>query len=336
VPVIGIPFGDENNRDFYGDWFDKNTDVGPLNEGFTYFDHLMDWLYVPDTIEGFGTRIIGKAIKKGISEEGILYHLIVNQRERYLDMIERLANEGYLSVSSMANYAEWDKSINGRIARWDTFAVDFTPTPAEINAAVVNEKSVARFTPDKIAGLLSCIKSFNPGFDLKPQNEAEWNQLKVINLIGVKNMDPAKNAATQETTEDTTVTQPASVTNQVEEIFGDAAAETTPEQTPVTNGEDQKSVLEFLKNISAKLDAVTTEVNAIKAKSEVIDGIQGDIKDLQTAIPAMAKHIASYVKGVKPKEEDLQITPVPNTPAGYKGLPRGLPGADKPRNGVRN
>lgn len=326
VPVIGVPFGGSEERDLYGEWFDKNTDLGPLMEGISYFDHQMDWLYVPDSIEGFGTRYIGKTMTKAMTEEGLLEYIIIQRRERYIDMLERLARSNLLSVSSMANYASYDPLVNGRIAEWHKFATDFTPTPAEINARIVNNEKSLRFNEKRLSDLVGIVKHF--GFDLKPKALSDWDGIHVINIYGAKSMPTGTEDKKNEEAEinaDVDAAMDAAIDEVVNSVAGD-----TPENPEPQNGSEEgknapsyTELLELVKSMSEKIDTLTTDL----AKAH------GEVKDIQISLPTLiATNVAkSFAKFGLGKSVDFIQPIVPETPSNgkngsYKGINPKTPG----------
>lgn len=138
VDVVGIPFGGPaylGNRDLDGEYFDKETDIGPLEVGLSYFSHAKD--------PYFGKDLIGLAHKKGLSEEeGWIYRVIVDKRHKYLNLLKTLAKERLLGASSTPHQRSAEKDANGHWKRWHWFEVALTPVPNNPLADQIIEKEL--------------------------------------------------------------------------------------------------------------------------------------------------------------------------------------------------
>lgn len=200
IPVIGVPFGSKDKRDVHGDFFDKSTDVGPLNEFYSYFDHGRDAEWLPTDIKakGFGKQLIGIAKKDKITDEGIIYNIIVDRRHKYKSLIKRLAEEGHLDASSAVRFRENDKSVPGRIQTWHVNTVDLTPTPA---------------SPDAMSLMKSLFEEI-----LKEEG----------------------NLATEKTEEVKNEEAPVSVTDQIDAMLKETEKSTETEEVPVQNGSESE------------------------------------------------------------------------------------------------
>lgn len=132
VRVLGVPFGGPKflqGRDLDGEYFSPDTDIGPLKEAISYFDHNMH------SDVDFGE--IGVAKRVGKTDEGWLYDVIIDERNRYLDMIERLIEEDAVGASSGA--LPWGVRFarNGFIRNWPVIEMSLTHHPANPLAGVV-------------------------------------------------------------------------------------------------------------------------------------------------------------------------------------------------------
>ena len=146
VPVIGIPFNgpaEIGGKDLHNEWFDKSTDVGPLNEAMVYFNHNRFYPLddSPAELERMATlaraykgEVLGIAKKAETTEEGVIYNLVLDMRKRYVKYLKEMIENNLLDVSSGAKYAELDPTSEGRISKWHTVEISLTPSPANPNA----------------------------------------------------------------------------------------------------------------------------------------------------------------------------------------------------------
>lgn len=148
IPVIGIPFGNKNQLDLHEQYFDESTETGILNEVLVYYNHNQFFPANDDVEEleksaylarAFKGRILGVARKEKTTEEGIIYNIILDKREKYVNAIKEMVDDGLLDISSGAKYRELDSIQLGRISRWHTVELSFTPSPANPNAGVLTK-----------------------------------------------------------------------------------------------------------------------------------------------------------------------------------------------------
>lgn len=138
VDVIGVPFGgpaELGNRDADGEYFDKETDIGPLDTALSYFSHAKD--------PYFGKDLLGTAHRMNLSdEEGWIYRVIVDRRHKYLNLLKQLAKEHLLNASSTPHQRSAEKDANGHWSRWHVVEVALTPFPNNPLAKQYIEKAL--------------------------------------------------------------------------------------------------------------------------------------------------------------------------------------------------
>lgn len=143
IPVIGIPFGSQEERDLHNEYFDKSTDVGNLSEVMVYFNHNQFYPASDDPEElqksaylarAFRGEILGIARKAETTDEGIIYNIVLDKRKQYVSALYDMVKDNLLDVSSGAKYRETDPNESGRISKWHTVEISFTPSPANPNA----------------------------------------------------------------------------------------------------------------------------------------------------------------------------------------------------------
>ena len=130
IPVVGVPFGGPSElggKDLHGEYFTAKTDIGPLTEVLSYFDHGLGKV--------FGTDLIGKAYRKTLDPlNGWVYDVVVDRRHRYFEALSKLAEENLLSASSSAYPHTTSREADGEITKWHVIEISLTPEPANSRA----------------------------------------------------------------------------------------------------------------------------------------------------------------------------------------------------------
>lgn len=161
VPVIGIPFNgpsETGGKDLQNEYFDKSTDIGPLNEVMVYFNHNRFYPLddSPEELERMATlaraykgEVLGIAKKAETTEEGVIYNLVLDMRKRYVRYLKEMIENNLLGVSSGAKYAELDPNSEGRISKWHTVEISLTPSPANPNAVTLTKSILQKALEEK-------------------------------------------------------------------------------------------------------------------------------------------------------------------------------------------
>jgi hypothetical protein len=303
IPVIGIPFkGPINgNLDLHGDYFDKSTDLGPLETVMVFWDHGHDELYMRSEMKnlgltdaqiesfgkdfGFGRQHIGIAQRGEITEEGVIYNVILNRRTKYRQVLARAAKNDLLSVSSKALHRVDDPENPGRIKYWAVGAIDFTPTPANPEAKLL-------------------LKSL-----MEDDMQSEVEEVVVQDAPAAASETPAEQPPAQ-----TPITDAIRAVEQAADPVSEAepaaeSSEPEPEQKAVTLESD------LAKSIGERMDALEEKFNAAiaaltKSFEERIASMDANTSkavkdlnaDLQIALPELARQITSNLKGEVRKE----------------------------------
>lgn len=274
--VVGIPFsGPVNGKaDLVGDWFDKSTNLGPLEEVLSYFDHGRsdDWVQkevdklkssgaLPEdfNLSGFGKHLIGKAVRRDTTEEGVLYDIIVDRNHKWADLLVRLFEDGHLGASSKASARINDTAKSGRVDEWHVVAMDLTPSSMNPDAKAVFVKSLA------LEELTMTAKA-----------------------KAVTEVTPTDNAADAVVENDT-----ETVSDRVEKAFG---ADDVPDQPPTEDEAADESAVQAptLADIVADLSA---QVIALREEIEKSATLRDDrLKGIEDALPTLAKNISKQLR----------------------------------------
>lgn len=279
IVVVGIPFTSPlpGNLDRHNQYFDKNTDIGVLDEVMVYFNH--NKYYAADKspaeiakaerlAKAFRGKILGKARKAETTEEGVLYNIVLDKRIPYIQAIEDMIQDGLLDISSGAKYGELDAEKEGRISKWHAVELSFTPNPANPNAVVLSksilEKAIEELDemPDENATPVAQENVGDSGSGEATPNptDALMKSLEAVLAKQVENVNPA----------------------------GDALLE--------------------------KSAVMQTELSELRNQVVVLTEL---VKSLHTALPYMAEQIVMRIDGVKSAstfERQVQTTTTPKAP----------------------
>jgi|GEM_PF-6706710 len=227
IPVIGIPFGNNDQLDLHNQYFDKSTDNGMLNEVLVYYNHNQFYPANDDVEEleksaylarAFKGRILGVARKAETTEEGVIYNIILDKREKYINAIKEMVEDGLLDISSGAKYRELDSQQLGRISKWHTVELSFTPSPANPNAGVLTKSILEKalqetimidehatqldvdapndesLIPDNVKSAIASITPVKTEETIVPELLAELNALKSQNEALISQMSDIETA----------------------------------------------------------------------------------------------------------------------------------------------
>lgn len=141
IKAVGIPFTSPfpGNTDLHGEYFDAKTDFGILDKAMVYFNHNFFGTTPEEKMleKAFAGEILGIASKSDVTEEGVLYDIILDKGKKYIGIIQSLIKDGVLAISSGAKYGERDKENAGRISKWHVVELSLTPNPANPNARML-------------------------------------------------------------------------------------------------------------------------------------------------------------------------------------------------------
>jgi len=121
-----VPFTTQEQRDYYGTYFDKATDYGlayfPVTGAPTLYQHGLD--------ETLQVRGVGKVTRLRIDDVGLWIEAQLALKDEYDHAVLSLARKGALSWSSGALPQSVDQAEDGHINRWYIIEASLTPTPA--------------------------------------------------------------------------------------------------------------------------------------------------------------------------------------------------------------
>lgn len=190
IPVIGIPFNgpkEIGGKDLHNEYFDKSTDIGPLNEAMVYFNHNRFYPLddSPEELERMATlarvykgQVLGIAKKAETTEEGVIYNLVLDMRKKYVRYLKEMIENNLLGVSSGAKYAELDPNNEGRISKWHTVEISLTPSPANPNAVPLAKSILERALEEKtMSNETSEVLQESDGVEQLPQNQNPTEEL---------------------------------------------------------------------------------------------------------------------------------------------------------------
>jgi hypothetical protein len=116
LKVLGIPFGSPQDKDFHGEWFSKNTNIG-MEIGDTrpvFYFHGEN----PEGNPEPNPEVIGRAVLSEKTEKGWWFDVILDKSKEYATRIIEAAQDGLARASSgTAGYLKrW--ALNGEILNW--------------------------------------------------------------------------------------------------------------------------------------------------------------------------------------------------------------------------
>lgn len=270
IPVEGFIFTNESDRDLEGDYFDIETDRGPLSKVLSYFDHQMSDYYIPEEsngvkLKGFGRSRVGVSEKVLTEEEREVWNIIIDHRHHYLNLIEELAKNNYLGASSVAFHREDDPMIEGRIKTWDTIAMDLTPTPAEPRAKVI----VKNFLDHMIQEIDTEIINKEENMPTKLEENIK-NAFK-----GVEEEKPEKPDAEEEVVEEVEDDQDTPEQEEVDD----------PTNEDIITAQGEEDIKALLMGFNERFDRMEENIEKSKNMSQ----------DLTDAFPFFAEETAKFI-----------------------------------------
>lgn len=263
IYVYGVPFrGPEflEGKDLDGEYFDENTDIGPLEKVLSYWDHAkgtdVDPLY-RKVREYFGKDLIGVAEKVAKDDEGWLYRIIVDRRKKYFELLKRLAEEKMLSASSTPHQRSVEKDADGHWKRWHVVEVTLTVQPNNPNARQL-EKTISDLLGD----------------DMSKKTTPETEQEVPVAQSGTEET-PAPEKDAPEAPE-------TPLTEQLGKIFnGSEDAESS---------EEEISLAKAIMNLTEK-------IAALEAKLDKVDQVEKSVNEVKLAFPVLAQHVKDLIGG---------------------------------------
>lgn len=296
IPVIGVPFSGpvEGNLDLHGDYFDKSTDLGPLDTVMAFWDHGHDESYMRGELKslgysetqidafgkdfGFGRRHIGIAQRAETTDEGVIYNVIVNRRAKYFKVLERAAKEGLLSVSSKAIHRVDDPDNPGHIKYWALAAVDFTPTPANPEAKLLLKSLMEDEMQGEEEEVVQTSSEPVP-------TEAEQPQTQTPITDAVRAVEKADDPDSE--------ADPADETSE-DEGGVSASAKSAEVELVKSFGERMDALEEKLERVEALFGKIEKAINSVETNTS--KAIKDMNDDLQIAIPELARQITGSLR----------------------------------------
>ena len=143
VRAVGIPFTSpfKDNRDLTAEYFTPNTDLGVLTQVPLYFHHAELAEQYPQ-LAHFFRQPLGRAIKAEVTDEGVIFDIIIEKHHKYVNMLRRLIEMGVLQVSSGAYPFTVVKGNDGEILSWHIAELSLTPSAANPDARIIAAKSI--------------------------------------------------------------------------------------------------------------------------------------------------------------------------------------------------
>lgn len=123
-----VPFNTPENPDFYGTYFDTQTDYMlndyPILRAFILYNHGLD--------ETLNVRTMGTFLRAKIDDIGLWVQAQLNMRDEWEQEVYKLAQAGKLGWSSGALPQAVEVADDGHIKRWAIIEGSLTPTPAAV------------------------------------------------------------------------------------------------------------------------------------------------------------------------------------------------------------
>lgn len=211
-----VRFSTPKDPDLEGDFFDKSTDLGVIDDGSlpVYYHHGMD-----GTIKG---RRIGRGTVK-YDDAGLWMEAQLDMRDEYDQMVMEMARNGKLGWSSGAAGHLVSRESVGKcwhIASWPIAEASLTPTPAEPRNTAVSLKSLMAL--DDVAGAQSMDADTEGG---DPTSQAEEIKSEIQPEPELKEPAPEPNKQEQKMEE-----------QEIKTIVDEAVKAAIADQTPVNAG----------------------------------------------------------------------------------------------------
>jgi phage head maturation protease len=123
-----VPFNTPDNPDFYGTYFDTQTDYMlndyPVLRAFILYNHGLD--------ETLNVRTMGTFLRAKIDDIGLWVQAQLNMRDEWEQEVYKLAQAGKLGWSSGALPQAVDVADDGHIKCWPIIEGSLTPAPAAV------------------------------------------------------------------------------------------------------------------------------------------------------------------------------------------------------------
>jgi HK97 family phage major capsid protein len=116
-----------------GEYFSKNTDLESdyTKTGILHvdFEHGLD----PDNVGNNSHNVLGYVDWKTakIDDKGVFVQRVLNRRNKYMQFLEELIQEGLVGNSSQAIQGQTQKNTNGEIIKWPLYRDTLTVSPME-------------------------------------------------------------------------------------------------------------------------------------------------------------------------------------------------------------
>lgn len=301
VEGIGVPFigFNERNEDLIGDVFTESTYFGENYKSLpVYFDHKKseDWINEAiaqlsdngilsndfDISKAFGDRQIATAVFKSVTEEGLLYKIIIDRREKYKNLLGRLIKEGVLRMSSSASEREPEDS-GAVLKRWILKSIDFTPSPMNDMANFKSEEDKMTEKNKQKSEEAVVVAKTNEATEEKTQSPEESSEF--AKAIEQEFSGEEKEKMSEDQGSQTVAETIANLQSQVNDIQNSIVALTEVlNQVQTYTKETHEGLPVMAKSIASQLKVTArTEVN--KSKTEV--AVEEKAKNLVKSNPKL-------------------------------------------------
>jgi HK97 family phage major capsid protein len=128
VEGLLVPFNTPDNPDWYGTYFDANTDYVtedfPPLRAVVLYDHGLD--------ETLNIRNLGTPMRAKFTDAGLWFQAQLKLRDEWEQEVYKLAEDGKLGWSSGALPQSVEVAEDGHIERWAIIDATLTPRPAAV------------------------------------------------------------------------------------------------------------------------------------------------------------------------------------------------------------
>jgi HK97 family phage major capsid protein len=183
VEGLLVPFNTPDNPDWYGTYFDANTDYVtedfPPLRAVVLYDHGLD--------ETLNIRNLGTPVRAKFTDAGLWFQAQLKLRDEWEQEVYKLAEDGKLGWSSGALPQSVEVADDGHIERWAIIDATLTPRPAAVPYAsqIYTRSAYQRTLHDTKAGvdLKALVKASDNALPLSTDKRQENPDMDVIELI---------------------------------------------------------------------------------------------------------------------------------------------------------
>ena len=284
--MLGFPYEGqmEGSLDFHGTRFTPQTDFGFTDRWLpVYFDHAR--------FTGIGRSILGRARFIEDSEEGRLLEIIVEEANKYHDMLGELNELGFLRGSGQAIATCYSVSEEGEIETFHPAEYSFTVQPSNNLAVPLEAQKIKRimqkyFTKEgnnvnKFAKLIESSSDEDKEV-LRSFDEAEQEAFLSANAEERTALLDAKKSPKEEVVEDETKEE--DVRRTVAEQVNDAFENANDEQEQLISQETDQLIRSMATIITNLVDQVAELQRGV---SEIQEGQVAFATNLSRGLPAL-------------------------------------------------